>query len=114
MAKKLFVGSLSYDTTQEKLQEVFAAIGQVESVAVIMDRYSGRSKGFAFVEMATEEDAKKAIDALNGTQVDGRNINVSEAKEREPRENRGGYGGGNNRGGGGYDRRDRDDRRNSY
>ncbi len=84
MNKKLYVGSLSYSTTDDGLKDFFAAVGTVESATVIMDRMSGRSKGFGFVEMATPEDAKKAIEELNGKDLDGRNIIVDEA--RPPRE----------------------------
>ena len=90
MATKLYVGNLSYDTTETQLREAFAAVGEVESVSLITDRDTGRSKGFAFVEMPNEADAKSAIEKLNGTEVDGRTLNVSEAR---PREERGGYGG---------------------
>lgn len=97
MAKKLFVGGLSWDTTDESLQNAFAAAGNVTSATVIKDRYTGRSKGFGFVEMATEEEAQKAVQQLNGTQLDGRSIAVNEARPQVPRENRGGgrgFGGG--------------------
>jgi cold-inducible RNA-binding protein len=88
MAKNLYVGNLSFDTTQAKLQEVFEAHGQVATVNVITDRYSGRPRGFAFVEMATEEGANAAIRALDGQEVDGRALKVAPAK---PRERRGTY-----------------------
>lgn len=84
MNKKLFVGNLSYNLSEDALRDVFSEIGTVESVAIITDRMSGRSKGFAFVEMATEDEAQKAIDGLNGKEVDGRGITVSEA--RPPKE----------------------------
>lgn len=86
MATKLFVGSLSYQATDDDLNAAFAAVGQVVSAKVIMDRETGRSKGFGFVEMATEEDAQKAIKELNGKEVSGRPIVVNEAR---PQENRG-------------------------
>lgn len=95
MAKRLFIGSLPYDTTQQQLEELFAQAGTVESVNVITDRYSGRGKGFAFVEMGTEEEAKKAIETLNGHNLNGRSIVVNEARPQEDRGNRG----GGNRGG---------------
>ena len=104
MGKNIYVGNLSYDTTQEQLQALFEAHGEVTSVNVITDRYSGRPRGFAFVEMATEQAANAAIAALNGQDVDGRALNVNEAKPREPRS---GGGGGRDRGGsrgGGRDR----------
>lgn len=85
MAKKLFVGSLPYEVTNSQLEEMFSAVGKVENVNVITDRYSGRSKGFGFVEMETEEDAKKAIEELNGKELSGRNIVVAEARPREER-----------------------------
>jgi RNA recognition motif-containing protein len=97
---KLYVGNLSYDTSEASLRTAFEAHGEVTSVNLIMDRDSGRPKGFAFVEMATPEDAQKAKAALDGTQLDGRALKVDEAKPQEPRAPRsGGYGGG---GGGGY------------
>lgn len=104
MAAKLFVGSLAWGTTDESLGEFFAQAGTVVSAKVITDRDSGRSKGFGFVEMSTDEEAAKAVAELNGKDLDGRAINVNEARPQEPRENRsgggGGYGGGNR--GGGY------------
>jgi len=97
MGKKLYVGNLSYSTTEDDLRDTFAKIGEVASAKLIIDPTNGRSKGFGFVEMATEEDAQKAISALNGTSLQDRTITVNEA--RPPRErDRGGYGGG----GGGY------------
>lgn len=100
MGKNIYVGNLSYDTTQEQLQALFEAHGEVTSVNVITDRYSGRPRGFAFVEMATEEAANTAIAALNGQDVDGRALNVNEAKPREPRSGGGGRDRGGSRGGG--------------
>jgi RNA recognition motif-containing protein len=85
VAKNLYVGNLSFDTTQAKLQELFAAHGQVATVNVITDRYSGRPRGFAFVEMATEEGASAAMGALDGQEVDGRALKVAPAKPRESR-----------------------------
>lgn len=85
MEKKLFVGSLSWNTTDEALKEAFSAAGTVESATVITDRMSGRSKGFGFVEMSTEEEAQKAIDMYNGKELDGRTIVVNEARPREER-----------------------------
>jgi RNA recognition motif-containing protein len=106
MANKLFVGSLAWGTTDDSLNEFFAQVGTVVSAKVITDRDSGRSKGFGFVEMSTDEEAAKAVAELNGKDLDGRAINVNEARPQEPRENRGGgggYGGGNRGGsGGGY------------
>lgn len=85
MAKKLYVGGLSFDTVQKTLEETFSQAGKVESATVITDKMSGRSKGFGFVEMSTEEEAKKAIETLNDTEVDGRKITVAEARPMEPR-----------------------------
>ena len=103
---KLYVGNLSYDTSEASLRTLFAAHGDVVSVNLITDRDSGRVKGFGFVEMATPEEAQKAVAALDGTQLDGRAIKVNEAKPQEPRAPRsGGYGGGGYGGGGGGNRR---------
>ena len=100
MGKNLYVGNLSFDTTQERLQERFEAYGEVTSANVITDRDSGRSRGFAFVEMATEQAAAAAIAALDGQEVDGRTLTVNEARPRAPREDsRGGRRGGGRRGG---------------
>src|SRR5213595_2748544 len=104
MSNKLYVGNLAFQTTSEELQALFAQAGTVESASVVEDRMTGRSRGFAFVEMATAEEANAAIEQLNGKEVGGRALKVNEAK---PRENRGGGGGGGrgfggNRGGGGY------------
>lgn len=97
MAKKLYVGGLSYQTNQQALQDLFAQAGTVDSVAIITDRMTGQSKGFGFVEMATEEEAQNAISMFNGKEFDGRTITVNEARPQEPRP----AGGGFNRGGGG-------------
>lgn len=111
MAKKLFVGGLSWDTTDSSLQDFFSKVGNVVSATIIIDKYSGKSKGFGFVEMSTDEEAEKAKQELNGQTLDGRAINVSDARPQQPRENRyggGGYGGGsrdNRFGGGNRDRR---------
>ena len=96
MSTKLYVGNLAFQTTSEELQSLFAQAGTVESASVVEDRMTGRSRGFAFVEMATKEEAAAAIDQFNGKEVGGRALKVNEAK---PRENRGGGGGG---GRGGY------------
>lgn len=93
MGKKLYVGNLSYSMDDQSLTSLFSAHGTVESARVIMDRDSGRSKGFAFVEMSQDSEAQSAIEKLNGTEQSGRAINVSEAKPMEPR-NGGGGGGG--------------------
>lgn len=113
MSNKLFVGGLSWDTTDQSLRDCFAKLGTVVSASVIMDKFSGKSKGFGFVEMSTPEEAQAAMQQLNGTSLDGRNIAVSEARPQAPRENRGprsfGGGGGYNRNRGGH-HEDRDDR----
>ncbi len=100
MGTKLYVGNLSFRTTSEELKDAFASVGTVESASVIEDRDTGRSRGFAFVEMATPEEAAAAIEQFNGKDFGGRNLTVNEAKPREDR-GRGGYGGGGGRGGGG-------------
>ncbi len=105
MGKKLFVGNLAFSTTSQDLESLFAAAGTVESATVVTDRESGRSRGFGFVEMSSSDEANKAIQELNGRDVGGRQINVSEAKEREPRGGGGGRpGGGGGRGRGGFGR----------
>jgi cold-inducible RNA-binding protein len=98
MSSKLYVGNLAFQTTSQELQELFAQAGSVESASVVEDRETGRSRGFAFVEMSTTEEAAAAISQLNGKEVGGRPLKVNEAK---PRENRsvGGRGFGGNRGG---------------
>ena len=104
MATKLYVGSLPYSTTDERLKEVFSQAGNVTSASVIIDKMSGRSKGFGFVEMSTEEEAQKAIEMFNGKDLDGRNIVVNEARPMQPRAPRtGGFGGGRGGFGGGRD-----------
>jgi RNA recognition motif-containing protein len=99
MATKLFVGSLSYNTTDATLEEFFAAVGQVVSAKVIFDRDTNRSKGFGFVEMSSDEDAKAAVAQLDGKELDGRPIAVSEARPREDNRERRPFNGGGNRGG---------------
>ncbi|MEK7077621.1 MAG: RNA-binding protein [Patescibacteria group bacterium] len=102
MAKKLYVGGLSYSTTEDSLREAFSQVGAVESAAIIMDKMTGRSRGFGFVEMTNDEDAEKAIEMWNGKELDGRKLTVNEARpmgDRPPR--RTGGGGGFNRGGSG-------------
>ena len=88
MTQNLFVGNLSYDTTEETLRTLFAEFGQIESARLITDRYTGRSKGFAFVEMSTEHAAEEAIGGLNSRQVDGREIKVEKANSRPERDRR--------------------------
>ncbi len=108
MGKKLYVGNLSYGVTDSDLEQMFAAHGQVRSAQVIMDRDTGRSKGFGFVEMSNDSEAQAAIAALNGKEADGRTLTVNEARPKEGgggggRGGRGGYGGGGGGGGrGGY------------
>jgi cold-inducible RNA-binding protein len=107
MGKKLYVGSISFKATEESLQELFSSIGEVESVKIITDQDTGRSKGFGFIEMSSEEDAKKAIEQLNGKDFMERALIVNEARPQQPREKRsfgggrGGYGQGS---GSGYGR----------
>ncbi len=112
MAAKLFIGSLSYNVTDQALSDAFTQAGTVVSAKVIMDRMTGRSKGFGFVEMSSDEEAKKAMEMWNGKELDGRTLVVNEARPMEPRTGgggggyrggggggHGGYGGGGNRGG---------------
>ncbi|MHB8899349.1 MAG: RNA recognition motif domain-containing protein [Thermoguttaceae bacterium] len=94
----IYVGNMSYDTTENELREAFSAFGTVTSVSIIMDRETGRPRGFAFVEMANDEEGKAAIEALNLQKIGGRSVTVNEAR---PREDRGGGGGGRRGGGGG-------------
>ena len=105
MSAKLYIGNLSFDTTQQDLEQLFGEVGTVESANLIEDRDTGRSRGFAFVEMSSDEEAQNAISQFNGKEVDGRELKVNEAKPQEKRAGggggRGGYGGGGNRGGGG-------------
>lgn len=98
MAAKLFVGSLAYSVRDEELEEFFKTVGTVESAKVIMDRETNRSKGFGFVEMSSDDEAKAAVEQLNGKELAGRAVIVSEARPQAPRENRsfGGDRGGNN------------------
>jgi cold-inducible RNA-binding protein len=104
MAKKLYVGNLSYNMTEEDLKNVFTSIGDVQSVKIITDAATGRSKGFGFVEMTNDEDADKAITTVNGTTVMDRAINVSEARPQTERGGRGGRPGGGRGGHRGFDR----------
>src|ERR671916_2440542 len=101
MAMKLYVGNLSFQTSSDDLQELFAQAGTVESASVVEDRETGRSRGFGFVEMSSSEEGAKAIEQFNGKEINGRSLNVNEAKPREDRGGRGGGGGG----GGGWGRR---------
>ncbi len=101
MSTKLFVGNLSFNTTQDQLQHAFSAHGVVVEVALMLDRETGRSRGFAFVTMDTPESAQAAIQAMSGAQLDGRSLTVNEAKPKEERPRGGGGGGGYGGGGGG-------------
>ena len=94
MGAKLYVGNLSYSVTEERLQQHFAQHGSVVSARIITDKFSGRSKGFGFVEMSSDQEAERATTALNGTEFEGRNIVVSEARPQAPRAPRPGGGGG--------------------
>jgi len=99
MSTRLYIGNLSYNTTENQLQDLFAQHGPVTSVDLIMDKFTGKSRGFAFVTMETKEGAQAAIAALNGKDLNGRDLTVNEARPREERPRSGGFGGG--RGGGG-------------
>jgi cold-inducible RNA-binding protein len=103
MSMKLYVGNLSFGTMEDDLQRLFSQVGSVESIAMVTDRDTGRSRGFAFVEMSSKSEGEAAITKFNGSELDGRSLTVSEAKPRET--NGGGFGGGNNGGrGGGFGR----------
>ncbi len=101
-SNKLYVGGLPYSVTDDKLQEIFAPHGTVESARVITDRMTGRSRGFGFVEMSSQSEAEEAIQKMNGTDLEGRSLTVNEAKPQQERSGGGGRGGGG--GGGGRDR----------
>ena len=101
MGKRLYVGGLAYSVNEQQLTDLCSPHGTVESAKVITDKFSGQSKGFGFVEMGSDEEAQKAIAALNGTEQDGRTITVNEARPQEPRSGGGGGRGGGGRGGGG-------------
>jgi RNA recognition motif-containing protein len=102
--KNIFVGNLSFNTNEDELRQIFEGYGQVDRVSILTDRDTGRSRGFGFVEMASDEEGEKAIAALNGSEIGGRTINVNEARPKAERAGGGGFGGG---GGGGRDRGDR-------
>jgi len=102
MSRKLFVGNLPYSVTSERLQEAFSQFGTVTSSKVIVDRETGRSRGFAFLEMETDDQGAAAMQAMNGALLDGRSIAVREAVERQPGGAGGGFGGGGGRDGGGF------------
>src|ERR1051325_8046586 len=114
MNTKLYVGNLSFNTTENDLQDAFAPHGTVTSVDLIMDKMSGRSRGFAFVTMETKEGAQARITAMNGAELDGRALTVNEARPREERPFRGGGGGGGGGGGFGGSRGPRRERNNRY
>src|SRR3954449_5524570 len=102
MGTKLYVGNLSFNTTETDLQDLFAQAGPVQEVTLMQDKFTGKSRGFAFVTMTTEADAQKAITEFNGKTVEGRPLTVNEARPREARPPGGGRGGGYGGGGGGY------------
>ena len=110
MGTKLFVGNLSFNTTEGQILELFKAVGNVSSCELILDKFTSKSRGFAFVEMGSQEEATKAIAELNGKELDGRALTVNEARPREERP-RGDFGGGRGGGGGGGRREFRRDRR---
>ncbi len=102
----IFVAKLNYDTSEDTLRDAFEAYGEVDSVKIIMDKFTGRSKGFGFVEMPNDSDAEAAIESINDSEMDGRTIVAKKAEPRERRDNRGGGGGRNFGGGGGGGYRD--------
>ncbi|MSO83368.1 MAG: RNA-binding protein [Acidobacteria bacterium] len=104
MSRKLFVGNLPYETTEQDLEALFGQAGQVETVSVMCDRMTGRARGFAFVEMASDDDAQKAITQLNGHQIGGRALTINEARPQVARPAGGGFGGGRGGAGGGGSR----------
>ena len=104
--KNLYVGNLPHSTTEAELRTVFEAHGEVEKVSIVTDRETGRARGFGFVEMPNQEEGAKAMDSLNGSEIEGKQLMVNEARPKQPNNNFKG-GGGNNRGGGGYGSRDR-------
>jgi RNA recognition motif-containing protein len=97
--KNIFVGNLSFNTNEDELRQIFEGYGQVDRVSIMTDRDTGRSRGFGFVEMASNEDGEKAIAGLNGSQIGGRTINVNEARPKAERGGGGGFGGGRGHGG---------------
>lgn len=112
MGTRLFVGNLSYNSTEDDLRQLFTQVGSVVRCELVLDKFTSKSRGFAFVEMGSQDDANKAIAELNGKEVDGRKLTVNEARPREERPPRGDFGGGGGRGGGGgkgdwHGRRDR-------
>lgn len=99
---RLYVGNISFNATQDSLREAFSAFGEVSTINVVTDRDTGQPRGFGFVEMSSDSEGQAAINGLNGTELEGRSLNVNEAR---PRPERGGFGGGNDRGGGRQTRR---------
>ena len=114
MGTKLYVGNLSFNTTENELQELFAQAGTVQEVSLMQDKFTGKSRGFAFVTMGSDEDAQNAISKLNGQTVEGRPLTVNEARPREPRPPGGGGGGRGYGGGGGYGGRREGGQRRGY
>jgi cold-inducible RNA-binding protein len=114
MGTKLYVGNLSFNTTENELQELFSQAGTVQEVSLMQDKFTGKSRGFAFVTMGSEEDAQNAISKLNGQTVEGRPLSVYEARPREPRPPGGGGGRGYGGGGGGYGGRREGGQRRGY
>jgi len=104
MGKKLYVGNLAFSVTDAELEQLLGEHGEVESANVVTDRETGRSRGFGFVEMSSDDEANAAIEALNGNEYEGRSLTVNEARPRQPRGGGGGGGGGRGGGGGGYGR----------
>ena len=113
MSNKLFIGGLSWDTTNESLQKAFEQYGEIVDLKIITDRETGRSRGFGFITYADSQAIKSAISEMDGAELDGRSIKVNEAEERKPREGGGGYGGGHGGGGGGGGR-NKGNNRNRY
>ena len=114
MGTKLYVGNLSFNTTENELQELFSQAGPVQEVALMQDKFTGKSRGFAFVTMGSEEDAQSAISKFNGQTIEGRPLTVNEARPREPRPPGGGGGGRGYGGGGGYGGRREGGQRRGY
>lgn len=114
MNNRLYVGNLSFDTTEDSLRRAFQHCGEVVETQLILDRMTGRSRGFGFVVMATADEARRAIEQMDGADLDGRALRVNEAEERKPRQGGGGFGGGGGGGRGGGDRGRRHDRRDRW
>src|SRR5258707_13793823 len=117
MGTKLYVGNLSFNTTENELQELFSQAGAVQEVTLMQDKFTGKSRGFAFITMGSDEDAQNAISKFNGQTIEGRPLTVNEARPREPRPPGGGgrgYGGGGGGGGGGYGGRREGGQRRGY